>query len=895
MSWGDTTCLHCYFILVLSFTVIYVCISTVETNVNRIFLLCCWLSLATSVGYAQSLEKRAAKNIEKGKWDKAASFLNKAMARDSANVVAEYLWSRYYFDKRNPRYNIVFAYNAVTQSLDKLQLQSSRGREKIARFPLDSLKIVRLREQIDSVSFSLARAQNTEEGYIDFLLRHPFSSDRKTAEQLRNAVAFLNAVNQNTFKAFKSFLEKYPEANEKDDARTRYERLLFEEKTRDRRLASFESFLKEYPQTPFRKEIEKDIFELFTLSGEVERFMSYLKLYPGSPFHKRATDILFHILYDNDESGLPGVVLTDSLEKVIASNQGYLVPFLKKGKFGFMNAMGFEVIPPAFDELPEDYVCGNITDDLLVFNDRVVNRMGTTIVSGSIEEVDDLGSGFLKIKSGECLKVIHKSGFRIDTCALDAKMIEKRFLAIQSDRGWMIRSLTGRPVHSEYWDDIALYQKVIALKKDGNQILLTFKQLADQAHEQEFTATTVVDEVKLLNNGMLWVSAQGNEGVYDQSLKEIVPLGDQKIQQCFAGFIIRTTEGFSVYDYRGGKSSFFENVIVNEPVMVVTKNSQQYIYDWRDQKLMGRPYDSIGFEGSFMKAWTTDSLFLQFQSRSIRYSPNIKTAFVSGKDSASFILVESDGKKSVLDNEGLTLFTMPSAAFESIQHAGGDFFIVSKKEKKGLIDAVGKVVLPVDYDAIGTLTNQTISVLKTGHFGLLNVLSRKLIRPQYDKNIITYKSNLLVAIRGGRHGFIDWDNKPQSKFEFEEVRFWNDSIALVKRSNHWEMLSLASGKTVLSEIREIIPIRESANEKLYIMNQNNLFGVMSSTRGRVIPFSFSDLGNVGSAEEPLYFTEKHVAEASVFVVIYYDRGGKMLRREVYEEPEDYEKIYCQQK
>jgi hypothetical protein len=35
-----------------------------------------------------------------------------------------------------------------------------------------------------------------------------------------------------------------------------------------------------------------------------------------------------------------------------------------------------------------------------------------------------------------------------------------------------------------------------------------------------------------------------------------------------------------------------------------------------------------------------------------------------------------------------------------------------------------------------------------------------------------------------------------------------------------------------------------------------------------------------------------VEEASVFVVIYYDRNGKFLRREVYQEADDYEKIYC---
>jgi hypothetical protein len=58
--------------------------------------------------------------------------------------------------------------------------------------------------------------------------------------------------------------------------------------------------------------------------------------------------------------------------------------------------------------------------------------------------------------------------------------------------------------------------------------------------------------------------------------------------------------------------------------------------------------------------------------------------------------------------------------------------------------------------------------------------------------------------------------------------------------------------------------------------------------------TFSDIVNVGSSEIPLYFTEKHVEEASLFVVIYYTHQGVMLRKEVYEQ-EDYDKIYCSEK
>jgi hypothetical protein len=49
---------------------------------------------------------------------------------------------------------------------------------------------------------------------------------------------------------------------------------------------------------------------------------------------------------------------------------------------------------------------------------------------------------------------------------------------------------------------------------------------------------------------------------------------------------------------------------------------------------------------------------------------------------------------------------------------------------------------------------------------------------------------------------------------------------------------------------------------------------------------------VGSDEKPLYFTEKRVEEADIYVVIYYDQAGKFLRKQVYES-EEYDRIVCE--
>ena len=103
-----------------------------------------------------------------------------------------------------------------------------------------------------------------------------------------------------------------------------------------------------------------------------------------------------------------------------------------------------------------------------------------------------------------------------------------------------------------------------------------------------------------------------------------------------------------------------------------------------------------------------------------------------------------------------------------------------------------------------------------------------------------------------------------------------------------------SKKTELAVISHLETIRNTAEEKLLIVNKEGKYGVISNRTGVVIPVNFSDIVNVGSADQPMYFTEKHVQEASIFVVIYYDAAGKMLRREVYEQDE-YERIYCHKK
>lgn len=197
----------------------------------------------------------------------------------------------------------------------------------------------------------------------------------------------------------------------------------------------------------------------------------------------------------------------------------------------------------------------------------------------------------------------------------------------------------------------------------------------------------------------------------------------------------------------------------------------------------------------------------------------------------------------------------------------------------------------MDFDAIGGVSNKSISLLAKLKFGLYDIVHRRQVKPQYEKNLIHYNDKLLICFKNGQFGFVDWSNKPVGKFEFDEVLYWNDTTAFVRKDFQWKLYSIYKERIVIDHVKKFKEVSNTEDEKIFILNVENDYGIVSNKRGTILPFTFTGIKNIGSADDPFYFTEKHIEEASVSIVIYYDRNGMLVRKEIYEE-EDYEKIYC---
>lgn len=857
----------------------------------RGFIVLFILAVSPYIAKAQFVSERSAiNNISKGKWEKAKAQLTKILQKDSIHAGAEYAWSKYFFSEANPNFQIDSAYKHIQQALSDYTQAPNKEREKLLKIPIDSLILISFKKRIDSAAFARAREANTEMSYLDFLKRFKTASETNEAIALRDEVAYADALRENTYQAFLTYIEKYPESRFSTEAKTRYDRLLFESKTSDQKLATYEAFLAQYPETPYRGEIERQIFEKITAGGESTSFERFIRKYPSSSKVKTAKNILYH-LFKEDERALMPQLASDSIRNVQLLEKQYLVPFLKDDKFGFMNERGEELVKASARSIPDGYLCGNITDELLIADDKVITRSGGIIYNTKADEIEPIGYGFLLIENDECATVLHVSGFLAfgNECVQDAKLLAKNYVLLKRNNRWAVGTLTGRKLIEYDWDDIQLLGEVVVFKKGTKSKLTRLKDLAKIADQQPPTFSREFDEVKSWSDGMIWVRNGTEEAVLNQSLNEWIKPARQQITQAFFGAVSQTSAGYVIHDRKTGPSQNYYRVKVQQPWVVVQQEGAWHSIDPTTKKSISQPFDSVGFVGPFFVGIKKDSMQIQLGKNSSVDLPRLVQAqFLPGKDSLFFIMLEDGDKKTVYNTKAERLFSVQA---EKLEYNNEGYFTVTVKQRKGLLALNGKFVLPPDYDALGPVTQHVVATLKDKKFGLVDLVRKKTIKPEYDKNLVVYDNQRLIAFRNNTCALIGWDNQSITPFEYEEIIYWNDSTAIVKRNFQWLIYNFIEKRVVADKIRSYKMVNDSPQEKIIIIQQENKYGVMSSTRGMIIPPTFSDIVNVGSAAAPLYFTEKHIEEASIFVVIYYDKNGIQLKKYVYE-GDDYEKIYC---
>lgn len=860
-------------------------VSGLRLLVSGFFLIC-----ISHSGLAQLNTTRKAWNqLQDQKWESSFRLLKKELKKDAADLEATFILAWWYLEASNPDFQIDSACVYSKRSEQLYRSLTDRDKERVQRFPIDSVVLTDLQDRIDNAAFIRAKTIGTEEAYLQFIHAFPKANQIPNAIELRDEVSFLEALKENTYQSFLHYITKYPASHRVEEAQERYDKLLFDTKTRDKTIASYRSFIQQYSSSPYVSLAERQILELTTASGKPQAFELYLKEFPTAENAKLVRDILFHLLREEDLP-FPKAFATDSLQQVLAL-EGYWVPFYRNAKYGFMDATGKEMLPAEFSGIEESYKCEPVVTDVLKLPDGYFSRSGKKLAEANVE-FNSIGGGFATIKSGSCTQLMHKSGAKIiNSCYQSFKLIGNNFIAAYTGSEWHVFTLVGRKLFLEDIEAIEYLEGVVLVTRQGKKIITTLDNLTAVVQGKGLYDELVFDEVRPIRAGELWVRNGSLEGVIGSDLQYKIPLYRHSLQLTPFGLIEKQAGGSVVR----GLSSSLENKVwhsvrVHEKWLVLQAEGKFQLYHIPSRMIIPEPFDSVWFDRSlaFVQQSNASRVYLT-AVRSLDLQPDSKIKFISARDSVQFFYTESGRKRTVFSiTTGEAVFNTEYDVQESI---GLELFIVSKGNVKGIVGRNGKEIVKVELDAIIQNANGYFSLLKSKKFGLFDPKSNRQIKPQFERNVNVLDEDHLVAYQTGGYGIIGWDAKPQTEFEFLEIQPWTQSVIWAKRNYQWILINYRTKEILFDKIRDFSFIRNDIAEKLVIIHRDGYYGVLSNTRGQIIAPTFHDILNLGTPETPLYFTEKRVEEAGIYVVIYYDKNGKLIRRQAYEE-EEYDRIYC---
>ena len=871
------------------------------------------LSISLLAVFNIEIPKRAFRFYEKGEIDKAVEALEKSLDKSANNPGAKYLYSLMYVDTAFWGYNVDTAFLYINEAIkDFSTVTELKDLENLEDVGVDSISMQLHKDLIDSLSFDLILAKHTIADYNWFTQTHDDAVQIPEAIRLRNHIAFEDAEKINTYESYFGFMTNYPDTEDYEEAESRYKKLLYDVRTADNTLKSHVDFLEEYPGTPYRENSEARIFEVSTTVNTIGAYTDFLKKYPNSKYKDKIIPRLYHIVKEKYGSrGFPEtfqfLTAMDSIQQVMSLEGSWWMPKLEGNTYTFMHLNGEDVLKTDFQFIPKDYCCEPIKTDFVLGGEnsaeKILGRNGNLIYNEPFLSAEDIGYGYIKIEKADGYRLIHKSGeVIIDQPFEDFATYGERLIQYKKDGLWGLTTIHGFEVLSnEYtaFDTLGQYMMIV---KDDRIALIKEETLIPKVFGPSPTIEFQYDEIEVLDNGLYLVFNGDQESVVDQNLKEILPFSTAAIYDRDYGWLLKGDSTVQVLhnDYISLQDSIYDDIVENDNWIALKRSDKWTLLDQQGRLFPSYDYDSLQFWGeNLVILKKSDSLYARFKNGKEMlleegWEPKLlvpQTYIKTGEKAKSDFLMLSNKKsfRKVYNSWGKEIL---AATYQEVAALGPNLIKLQKKNA-ALVDSTGAFVLNFIYDGIGSYDDGYVSVLKDEKVGVINVDKMVNIAPAYSSRIQAYNDTVLIASEDGFKGFINRKNELLSGFDYDEIRFWTDTIAFARIEDEWVLHKIEDESLVYEGIQEYEFLQDTDSEKIIQITTETGKGILSNTRGEIIEATYNEIIQLGTEEDPVYFAQKYVKEANLYIVIYIDRNGNKLFTQTFQE-DDYFKIVCSQ-
>lgn len=800
-----------------------------------------------------SREKTAMTKMEERKWTEARQLLESALKKDSASVEVLYGFSVYFSKSANPKFAPDTAKIFLQRTLKAFRKTDLKTKEKLAKFPVTDPILNTLKEEIDNTAFLIALRKNNIEALSHFIRTYPDAAQITTARLKRDTLTFSAAAKKNTALAMSQYLSQWPQSHLKQAAAEKFDELNFKEKTATGTLNDYEYFYLKYPESKWRSTAMEKIFRLSTSAGDETSFKKFIEKFPETDQALLAQKIN---RYRHADYG-----------------SGQWVPVADHNKIGFISYEGKILVNPAFDSVSYDIACSEEHQGTIILPDGIYARNGRKLAAGNLHSGRIIGAGFIFLTGSDGKKeLVHESGWKPFAGAIsDAALIADRFLAISEKGKWSLAGLNGQSILPPQYDSIFQIGKIAVFKKAGKYQLIPESDVTAFANGK--SPARVVEQIFSVGTDYIKIRLAGMEEILNLNLETIIPLDRHSVKLTPAGFVIEKNNLMRLADWPLLKNKNIRRLEFPEPWMRTLSENGLGLYFLPDRSEAIESADSIWFNGRFAFARKKDSVTLFTPLRQkVTFSAEDESKFLATTDSGLFFLVKKKTTLQLFDAR--TGKKIAGGAYTDINPVSKEYITVLLKNKTGLIKSGGKELLTADYDAM-LYRNGWFSLLREKKFGGYHPASGKILKPVYDAGLIPYSEDLVLARKNKKWGIVDLKQKPEKTiFQYEEVKFVNDSLALVRKNQTWSMLKIYTGETIAEGITDWKPVE---NGERIIFKSGDFYGMISPSLGIIIKPRFTEIIWLSEDHRSLFIGLGPVT-GNLVPVEYMNRHGLTLQK-----------------
>lgn len=505
------------------------------------------------------------------------------------------------------------------------------------------------------------------------------------------------------------------------------------------------------------------------------------------------------------------------LEEITEADAKYFI-LIKDNKYGVIDKEGQVVIEPKYNEIKipnpskDIFICSlgeeNSNFKAINSNKEEILKEFNSVDAISIRAITSLvpyEKTVLKYKQGNLWGLMDFSGKKITEAIYEeirAVDYKEGFLKVKKEGLFGVINIKGKEVLKAEYDNIL---------SDG------YYNEKTKYEEAGFILRTKTD------SGYRFGYARANgkivlDTIYNE-VNRITEIEDSKDI-----YLITSLNG--KYGLRKNNKTVLENDFTEvgydrtNKLLVVEKNSVQGVYDLNGKNIIPMDYSSIAIAGEYIDA-SKDEETIIFDSK----GNNIDTDIVSlEKVSDNYsIAIDKNNNYNILDNNGNKLLNQ---RYSYLEYFTGNLFIATNTSNAGVIDANGKIVVPLEYSTVQKIEDANClkaTVLQNNKVSIIN--SEGKMGEGIEEATVTNEGDYIKVSSSSNIKYYTLDGKETT---FKEI-FPKNDIYATKQNDKWGFKD-KDGKVVIPCIYDLVT---EQNGNFVGVKQNGKWGVLD-IKGNIV-------------------------------------------------------------